>query len=160
MMVHYEGDVVNSFYNTFLISWSVVFEPDLVCLHGERPANQEFRFGIDSSPIVSPKDPLQKAVACTRLRFRHDRSKFSTPTRNRKSFSESPLTTHLNECAKCAQSVHPAVNLSPLQLEGLNMNFTPFIFHSPHQPVSIAFVNRSPNGIPGHVDKVNPQNLA
>ncbi|CAF1585678.1 unnamed protein product [Adineta ricciae] len=46
------------------------------------------------------------------------------------------------------------------QLERLNMDFTPFIFHSPHQPVPIAFVHRSPKGIPGHVDKVNPQNLA
>ncbi|CAF1515902.1 unnamed protein product [Adineta ricciae] len=136
------------------------FEPDLVCLHDETRANQEFRFGIDSSSIVSTKDPLQKAVARTRLRFRHDRNKFSTPTRNRKSLSKSPLTTHLNECGKCAQSVHSAANLSSLQLERQNMNFTSFIFHSLHQPVPIAFVNCSPNGIPGHVNKVNPQNLA
>lgn len=45
MMVHYERDVVNSFYDIFLISWAVSFKPDLVCLRDEAPVSQDFNFG-------------------------------------------------------------------------------------------------------------------
>lgn len=33
MMSHFEGDIVNSFYDTYLISWWLPFQPNLVCLN-------------------------------------------------------------------------------------------------------------------------------
>lgn len=214
MMVHYEGDIVNSFYDTFLISWSIPFQPNLVCLKEEAPAYQDFHFGADNPTIVSIKESLQKAVARARLRLQHyhntdetktyfDEEEYSTPPEQRKQIhrdlsdvvleavrenqnthspdilfkgttelvgnvincdaspqTKSPLTNRLNESCKSAQSAESASNLSSEQLEKLTFNFTPFIFHTPHEPFPIAFVNRLPNGIPGHIDKFNPQDIA
>jgi hypothetical protein len=38
--------------------------------------------------------------------------------------------------------------------------FNPYIFHSHHQPVPMALVNRRPHGTPGHSDIRNPQDAA
>ncbi|CAF1355142.1 unnamed protein product [Rotaria sordida] len=45
MMSHFEGDIVNSFYDTFLISWWLLFKPNLVCLKDEAFINDHFQFG-------------------------------------------------------------------------------------------------------------------
>lgn len=70
MMSHFEGDIVNSFYDTFLISWWLPFTPNIVCLNDEAPANDDFQFGINNSRIVSIKQPLQQAIARARLRLK------------------------------------------------------------------------------------------
>jgi phosphatidylserine/phosphatidylglycerophosphate/cardiolipin synthase-like enzyme len=69
MMSHFEGDIVNSFYDTYLISWSLPFEPNLVCLKDEAPVNHHFRFGMNNTKILSVKQPLQQAIARARLRL-------------------------------------------------------------------------------------------
>ncbi|CAF1331296.1 unnamed protein product [Rotaria sordida] len=63
MMVHYEGDIVNSFYDTFLISWWIPFQPDLVCLREEALAHPDFHFGVDNTTIASMKRLSQQVVA-------------------------------------------------------------------------------------------------
>jgi hypothetical protein len=40
------------------------------------------------------------------------------------------------------------------------LQFNPFIFHAPHEPVPMALVNRRPHGTPGHSDIRNPQDAA
>jgi phosphatidylserine/phosphatidylglycerophosphate/cardiolipin synthase-like enzyme len=69
MMSHFEGDIVNSFYDTFLISWSIRFQPNLVCLREPTPIYRDFQFGFDSSTIVSVKGPLQQTIIRGRLRL-------------------------------------------------------------------------------------------
>lgn len=70
MMSHFEGDIVNSFYDTFLISWWLPFEPNLVCLKDELNMKEhEFKFGIHNTKILSIKQPLQQAIARARLRL-------------------------------------------------------------------------------------------
>ncbi|CAF5100778.1 unnamed protein product, partial [Rotaria sp. Silwood1] len=64
-----EGDIVNSFYDTFLISWWLPFQPNIVCLKDEASVNDNFQFGINSSKISSIKQPLQQAIARARLRL-------------------------------------------------------------------------------------------
>ena len=71
MMSHFEGDIVNSFYDTFLISWWVPFQPNLVCLKDANSStNKQFQFGINNSRVLSIKEPLQQAIARARLRLR------------------------------------------------------------------------------------------
>ncbi|GAC76283.1 hypothetical protein PANT_20c00041 [Moesziomyces antarcticus T-34] len=55
-----------------------------------------------------------------------------------------------------------AENLSDEKLEALNdvLDFQPYIFHKPHEPVPMALVNRRPHGTPGHSDIRNPQDAA
>jgi phosphatidylserine/phosphatidylglycerophosphate/cardiolipin synthase-like enzyme len=69
MMSHFEGDIVNSFYDTYLISWWLPFEPNLVCLKDELPIETDCQFGIKNSKISSIKEPLQQAIARARLRL-------------------------------------------------------------------------------------------
>ena len=40
------------------------------------------------------------------------------------------------------------------------LDFHPYIFHAPHEPVPMALVNRRPHGTPGHTDIRNPQDAA
>jgi hypothetical protein len=71
-----------------------------------------------------------------------------------------PLTIHLNKSATSALATETDQSLSLAELEKLSADFTPFIFHTPHQPFPIALVSRMPHGTPGHTDLVNPQNAA
>jgi phosphatidylserine/phosphatidylglycerophosphate/cardiolipin synthase-like enzyme len=70
MMSHFEGDIVNSFYDTFLISWWLPFEPNLVCLEDELSLGEDdFHFGIDNLNILSVQQSLKQATARARLRL-------------------------------------------------------------------------------------------
>ncbi|EPQ30619.1 uncharacterized protein PFL1_02143 [Pseudozyma flocculosa PF-1] len=40
------------------------------------------------------------------------------------------------------------------------LDFQPYTFHQPHEPVPMALVNRRPHGTPGHSDIRNPQDAA
>ncbi|KAJ1024134.1 hypothetical protein NDA16_002973 [Ustilago loliicola] len=55
-----------------------------------------------------------------------------------------------------------AENLSEEKLSALNdvLDFQPYVFHRPHEPVPMALVNRRPHGTPGHSDIRNPQDAA
>jgi phosphatidylserine/phosphatidylglycerophosphate/cardiolipin synthase-like enzyme len=164
MMSHFEGDIVNSFYDTFLISWRVQFQPNLVCLNDEISYNENnFQFGINYSKIVPFHEPLEHAIARARLRLQHhfDDQQTEIYFHEPLLFSlESPLTNHLNLSAKSAEKTQPDKKLSPDQLEKLAEDFTPFIFHQSHSPFPIALVNRLPHGAPGHMDTANPQDAA
>lgn len=71
MMSHYEGDIVNSFYDTFLISWWLPFQPNLVCLNDNAPMERDFHFGFDCSTIASVKEPIREVIATTRSRIKN-----------------------------------------------------------------------------------------
>lgn len=71
MMTHIEGDIVDAFYDSFIISWSLPFEPDLVCLHEKPPNKEEFHFGLENSEIFPLKRPLKEMIARARLRLLH-----------------------------------------------------------------------------------------
>ncbi|TKY87535.1 hypothetical protein EX895_003549 [Sporisorium graminicola] len=52
--------------------------------------------------------------------------------------------------------------LSDENIAALNdvLDFQPYVFHKPHEPVPMALVNRRPHGTPGHSDIRNPQDAA
>ncbi|UJR31202.1 hypothetical protein I4U23_018706 [Adineta vaga] len=162
MMAHYEGDIVNSFYDTFLVSWWLSFQPNLVCLNDEPTQNNQFEFGTNYSSIVPFTESLQHAIARARLRLQNHLDieqtdiYFNEPLLS----SESPLTRHLNLSAKSASKTQPDEKYSNEELEKLADDFTPFIYHEAHRPFPIALVNRLPHGTPGHADTANPQDAA
>ncbi|UJR19523.1 hypothetical protein I4U23_022653 [Adineta vaga] len=202
MMVHYEGDIVNSFYDTYLITWQLPLQPNLVCLQEEASNDQEFDFGIDSAVGSSVKGSLKRAVANARFRLRRyysidenemnlNKSPETFPNivskvllKKKNSYSpnvlvkttteiagnvihiatsprlQHPLTTHLNGTSPIAQRTKTAENLTQQQLQSLSVDFSPFVFHTPHEPIPIALVNRESHGRPGHGDIINPQNAA
>ncbi|CAF4643135.1 unnamed protein product [Rotaria socialis] len=142
MMSHYEGDIVNSFHDRFLISWWLPFQPNLVCLNNNAPMEQYFHFGFDSSTIASVKESICEAIATAGSRLKH---------------LEVEEAQHLNKSSKSVRSTIADKNISAEEMEALSLEFSPFLFHRPHEPFPIALVNRLPNGIPGHRDTTNPQ---
>jgi phosphatidylserine/phosphatidylglycerophosphate/cardiolipin synthase-like enzyme len=163
MMAHFEGDIVNSLYDTFIISWWIPFQPDLICLNDERSSENDFEFGMNYSKIVPFKESLEAAVARARSRLqRHlDNEEaeiyFNEPLL---SSSESPLTHHLNLACEPVHKAATDKNLSNDDLQKRAQDFKPYIYHEPHQPFPIALVNRAPHGTPGHTDTANPQDAA
>jgi phosphatidylserine/phosphatidylglycerophosphate/cardiolipin synthase-like enzyme len=142
MMSHYEGDIVNSFYDTFIISWWLPFQPNLLCLNDNPSTKQNF----DSSSNVL----VQTTNHAAGTTMDYD---VSLP-------SQSPLTKHLNKASKSACSAIADKNISAEEIEALSLEFSPFLFHRAHEPFPIALVNRSPFGVPGYRDTTNPQDAA
>lgn len=66
--------------------------------------------------------------------------------------SSSPLTEH------------PSISTAEMDAfaEGAAdvLDFRPYVFHAPHDPVPMALMNRRPHGTPGHSDIRNPQDAA
>ena len=156
MMSHFEGDIVESFYDTFLISWWLPFQPNLVCLNQINSNENQFQFGLDYPSIVSFEESLEHVIARARLRLRTHLDLNQTEIYPQ----ESILTEHLNQSAKSARETQPDEHLSDQQLKELAEDFSPFIFHREHQPFPMALVNRLPHGAPGHSDIANPQDAA
>ncbi|CAF1637567.1 unnamed protein product [Adineta ricciae] len=139
MMSQYEGEIVNSFYDTFLISWSIPFQPNLVCLN-DNPLIEQSHF-----------EYLENEIPLQRFPFDH-----INPTNNKQ--NSSSLVDRIFDFHKSSTSSHE--KLSNEQIEKLTSEFTPFICHRSHQPFPIVLVNRSPHGTPMHRNKTNPQNAA
>jgi len=160
MMSHFEGDIVNSLYDTFLISWWLPFQPNLVCLKDKISSEEDdFQFGTDYAKIVPFKESLQHAIARARLRLQSHLDDEESEIYLQEPI-ESPLTRHLNHSCKSAFETKPDKKLSDDQLNQLAKDFQPFIFHQSHQPFPMALVNRLPHGAPGHSDVANPQDAA
>jgi hypothetical protein len=73
---------------------------------------------------------------------------------------QSSLTDHMNKSSESACSTIADKNISAEELEALSLEFSPFLFHRPHEPFPIALVNRLPQGTPGYRDTMNPQDAA
>jgi len=154
MMIHYEGDVVNSFYDIFLISWQIPFNPRLVCLQEESLASRDFHFFTKNALVLEDDNAQSTAVlAKTTTEIVSNLTGLqATP------HLQSPLTARLNQFARSDSTADSNLNFQ--QLQNLSADFSPYIFHTAHQPFPIAFVNRTAHGKPGHTDKNNPQNAA
>ena len=71
MMSHFEGDIVHSFYDAYLISWWLPFQPNLVCLKREHDENRDYQFGINNMKIFSIQQPLKQTIARARLTLQY-----------------------------------------------------------------------------------------
>jgi phosphatidylserine/phosphatidylglycerophosphate/cardiolipin synthase-like enzyme len=191
MMSHFEGDIVNSFYDTFLISWWLPFQPNLVCLNDNAPMERDFHFGFNSStyldvPELFSFDDKRSSPVEEKKRNRTTLSSFVARAVGYKRASnspnvlakvtnhiasavidydvslrsQSPLTERLNKTAKTARSTIADRNIPVEKLEVLSLEYSPFVFHRPHEPVPIALVSRLPQGAPGLRQTTNPQDAA
>ncbi|CAF1269530.1 unnamed protein product [Adineta steineri] len=149
MMVHYEGDIVNSFYDTYLISWQLPFQPNLVCLQEEAPVNQDFKFGVGVTTIESVTGSLKEAVAQTRLRLQRNLN-----TEEDGEIDPEELSSYLGDEEQQSSS-------SSEQTATPHHDFSSVVAKAfPHKPFPIALINRLSHGAPGHRNTVNPQNVA
>ena len=177
MMCQFEGDIVNSLYDTFLISWGkeLANPPGLPCLTTPAVAKRDFYFGdrdayIRKHPDQANKEPPQadgdaaKADGVEGIIKTMDDTHFTDhatdPIHELREQSERydkenhmattiPITERLNVMEKAEQTCFE-----------FDTDFAPFYLHLPHDPVPMALVNRQPQAIPGHHDLYNPQNAA
>ena len=157
MMCQFEGDIVNSLYDTFVISWGKKLEPALPCISTPALAQRTFHFGdrhvylrgghvngqnetLDSTHRGNQhaEDPAHEIQEESERYDKEDHAATAIP-----------ITERLNVNKKADPTVDK---------EEHDSDFKPFYLHSPHDPVPMALVNRQPQPIPGHHDLHNPQN--
>jgi phosphatidylserine/phosphatidylglycerophosphate/cardiolipin synthase-like enzyme len=159
MMSQFEGDVVNSLYDAFLISWNKELEPTLPCLSTPAAANRDFHFG-DRDAYIRNQSNQDSDSATLDDTHPHGSEHADDPTHELRNQSERydkenhekttiPINERLNVSKKAEQTKFDN-----------ETDFAPFYFHTPHDPVPMALVNRQPQHLPGHHDLHNPQNAA
>ncbi|CAF0762736.1 unnamed protein product [Adineta steineri] len=154
MMSQYEGEIVNSFYDTFLISWSIPFQPNLVCLN-------------DNPNITTVEEPIYETTSIDEsLLQQHleeeeaDHTGDAVVDNEIGSQSQFDLTEHLNNTAKSAHSAKADKSISAKEMEILSLEYNPILTHCSQEPFPIALVSRLPQGIPSIRNTNNPQDAA
>lgn len=151
MMTRFEGAVVNSLYDTFLISWGNKLPTRLPCLATPALSRRQFAFAHDEQEAVVKTnfDNQKNGSPLDALEIQVGRDEASYTNEDHPSTSI-PVNQRLNV------QQHAEQTASIDETDG----FHPFIFHTRHEPVPMVLVNRQPNRFPGHGDVVNPQNNA
>ncbi|KAI9712823.1 MAG: hypothetical protein M1820_001445 [Bogoriella megaspora] len=177
MMVHVEGPIVDSFYETAIISWGNSFDPPLPshktpAAEGGLPTFQQDSFQSLHEPSI-PESGNARSLAQI------------TVDGQREALSEHlPGDPHYDEDIagevhrmQSVLSVRDGEDVMEVISRHLNQNThdnrkatappppaghepTPYIPHPVHKPFPMAMVNRKPFGAPNHSSVYNPQNAA
>jgi phosphatidylserine/phosphatidylglycerophosphate/cardiolipin synthase-like enzyme len=164
MMIHLEGPIVDSLYDTALISWFRPMHPPLPLLDTRyRPPEEGYKFGmeneyattwiLDGSKGAELFQTLQQGAG-----GRHDgdvdkRGK-EDPTSSESLGTGVPfisgtyqtITEHLN--AGDQPDTHASIPYEPPASS--RDEYTPHILHTRHGECPMVLVNRAPNGSPGN----------
>jgi hypothetical protein len=182
MMSHFEGPIVNSLYDTALLSWSNVLDPQLPgilspplwngCPTFEDPQYTslvdaqgnfkmpEFEQSADGS--AAEADKLGRLPSHLPGSPQYDTSIATEIIRNNAQFR--PIgdgETHLQlVCDHLNRATKSKLTPSAPESSSAADRFTPFIPHPPHPVFPIALVNRKPAGAPNNSAIHVPQNAA
>ncbi|CAO1634731.1 unnamed protein product [Parajaminaea phylloscopi] len=128
---------------------------------GEIKADQLFRFSRSAAPASTPAAeapveaasrqgaPVQRTAAVPTVAEVSTETAEAEPISRRASRpDESELRASSPQMKAFAEGAHDV------------LDFRPYVFHAPHEPVPMALVNRRPHGTPGHSDIRNPQDAA
>lgn len=152
MMTRFEGDVVNSLYDTFLISWHGKLTVRLPGLDNPSPINRDFVFAHDEKETVirgsyNHNEPSLNNLSSLQRQLRTDQTTYTNQDHPERSIS-------VNQRLNVQQHIEQTASQEETD------DFHPYMFHPKHTPVPMALVNRQPYNLPGHGDVVNPQNNA
>ncbi|KAG8897261.1 hypothetical protein FRB99_008275, partial [Tulasnella sp. 403] len=172
MMVHYEGPIVDSLYDTALLSWERQLIPPLPRL--QAPASTEsweYKFAKDNEWIAM-KDLNQvgedayDATATEQARETDQGVTSSTKIPKEVEEVSTPSdgpTQQTPSDVSMEDRLHPQHHIQPdghKPLDPKVAGYQPFVLHSPHDEFPMAMVSRRPYGTPGHCDMNNPQDMA
>ena len=164
MMCQFEGDIVNSLYDCFLISWHKQFSvpPVLPCVSNPAEANRVFYFG-DRNAFIRKNGNDGLIVQNITMDETHPNTAQiheSNPIHELINESERyDKENHMNTTIPITQRLNVSESVEATWSKH-DLDFTPFYMHTSHNPVPMALVNRQPQRIPGHHDFHNPQNAA
>jgi phosphatidylserine/phosphatidylglycerophosphate/cardiolipin synthase-like enzyme len=184
MLIHLEGPIVDSLYDTALISWHKKLDPPLPShnlrnhSHLEEGGGDELGEGLDSTmaqhtPLESTRTTIEKSgentIPPSQTLAEHtaddphyDNDMAGEVARAIASLAPKPGQTHLQAVTRL---------LNHTTNEGLSGDpdapecppgelMTPYIPHTENTPYPMALVNRPPYGPPTHKSVTTPQNAA
>ncbi|KAL3489397.1 hypothetical protein BJX62DRAFT_252694 [Aspergillus germanicus] len=157
MMVHVEGPIVDSLYDTALISWGKALEPPMPMM--DSPATTA---PIPSLSKVADGLPREGNVL---LEHTIDDPHYDVDVKAEMSRVNGLLKPRDGESRTQAVSRLLNHTLQPTTIgdapEEDHVNeMEPYVLHVPHEPFPMALVNREPYGSPDHTRTIVPQNAA
>lgn len=150
MMTRFEGDVVNSLYDTFLISWHSKLDTEWPCLQREAVARRDFVFGPSVGDATAAAQNGQQHMTINRHTNSQDdlSSLMSQLTTDRTSYTNQD---HPQASISVNERLNVEEHIEQTAAAELADEFRPFMFHPKHEPVPMALVNRQPHNMPGYV---------
>lgn len=162
MMIQVEGPIVDSFYDTALISWERGLEPPLPMLNSPAASAPipSFSGNITMEASSGTINNLGRLPQSTTEEPHYDEDMVSEVVRVNGNLNPGDGETR-REAATC----HLNTTLQP-STQGdapesdQEEQMTPYIVHPHHNPFPMAMVNREPWGSPNHSSIYTPQNVA
>ena len=181
MMSSLEGPIVNSLYDTCMLSWNTLLEPQMPCIKTppswngcptfQDPEylklideNGKFRIpeftGTKDTTNSSEQEQVGRLPPHVGGNPHYDDSLAGEIIRNNSAYR--PTAEKSSVQLTCDHLNHPTkAKLTPTAPEPeLTDRFTPFIPHPPHEPFPMALVCRKPHGAPNNATLHVPQNAA
>lgn len=160
MLVHVEGPIVDSFYDTALISWGKAFKTSLPMLSSSAASADIPGISAQHSRSDSYKDLRSPLPEHTTLEphydcdIQHEAQRVNDTIRPRAGESKTQaVTRHLNTTIQRDTTGNaPDSDQEP--------PMRPYVILPPHKPFPMALVNREPWGAPNHTSIYTPQNSA
>lgn len=140
-MTRFEGAVVDSLYDTFLISWHTKLPTAWPCLAKPSSSNRTFIFAHDENDTVIKASYDHNSEGGNRIsslqnQLHTSQQSYEDQDRPKASIS---VNQRLNVQEHVEQTADPATT----------DDFHPYMFHPRHAPVPMALVNRQPHNLPG-----------
>lgn len=174
MMQHLEGPIVDSLYDTFIISWNKQFEPALPMVGSpaaQRPipsheASNRITEGSEAAALGSSKgEILQESTSSDPhydVNLVEEARRVNSQLHARENETVREATTrHLN---KRTLDDTQGLQQNKIHANGPELTeenrMTPYVVLPTHEPVAMAMVSREPNGSPGNSNYPVPQNAA
>ncbi|KAI9369185.1 hypothetical protein BJX61DRAFT_520729 [Aspergillus egyptiacus] len=156
MMVHVEGPIVDSIYDTALISWGKALEPPLPMLGSPAAATPVCCFldGVDAkeTDAVLPQHTTEDPHYDLDIKGETRRANGLLKPRDGESRTQA-VSRHLNH------TLQPSTTGDAPDEDQVNGS-EPYVLLPPHEPFPMALVNREPYGSPNHTSTMVPQNAA
>ncbi|KAJ0424387.1 hypothetical protein BJY00DRAFT_276564 [Aspergillus carlsbadensis] len=157
MMVHVEGPIVDSLYDTALISWGKALDPPLPMLSSSAATAPIPSFSKDAGEVSGEESTL--------LQHTMDDPHYDVDVKAETRRVNGLLKPRDGESRTQAVSRLLNHTLQPTTIgdapEEDHVNeMEPYVLHIPHDPFPMALINREPYGSPDHTRTIVPQNAA
>ncbi|KAL4881979.1 hypothetical protein BJY04DRAFT_227454 [Aspergillus karnatakaensis] len=157
MMIHVQGPIVDSLYDTALISWGKALEPPLPMLNSPAAGAPFYNFeaqvnGHEENGANLPQLTIEDEHYDVDIKGETRRMNGLLNPLDGES-PTAPVTRLLNH-------THQASTTGDTPNEDQEDQMEPYILIPPHTPVPMALVNREPYGAPDHTSTIVPQNAA
>ncbi|KAL2823875.1 hypothetical protein BDW59DRAFT_180433 [Aspergillus cavernicola] len=159
MMVHVEGPIVDSLYDTALISWGKALEPPLPLLDSPAAATPGPSFPeqaadgqSEESVGVLSQHTAENPHYDLDIKAETRRANGLLKPREGESRTQA-VTRHLNHILQVSTT-------GDAPDEDQENGAEPYVLSPPHKPFPMALVNREPYGAPDHTSTIVPQDAA